>query len=55
MKNCEPIWRKIKKIPHKILLCVLDIDSSMCSDGVNGDGEDYVLYDSNSGESFQMN
>ena len=38
------------------LLGVFDSDSSMCSgvglDGDNGVGEDYVPYDSNSGEKF---
>ena len=42
---------KLKRFPIKSLLGVLDSDSSMCSDGDNGDGEDYVPYDSESGES----
>ena len=40
---------KMKRFPIKSLLGVLD--SSMCSDGDNGDGEEYVPYDSDSGES----
>ena len=43
---------KLKRLPMKSLLCVLDIDGSMCSDGYNGDGENYVPYDSDSGDNF---
>ena len=42
---------KMKRFPIKNLLGELDSDSSMCSDD-NGDGEEYVPYDSDSGESF---
>ena len=41
-----------EKILHKSLLGVLDSDSRMCSNGYgdNGVGEDYVPYDSDSGD-----